>query len=89
MATRNLDTLETFFADPDHEHLAADSTPTETEQARRLRTNRLILLGAWVLALRKDHRQLSRLVSTELAGFLAQGKPVRENTVLLKELLGK
>ena len=89
VAARNLDALETFFADPGHEHLAADPAPTETEQARRLRTNRLILLGAWVLARRKDHRQLSKLVSNELAGFLAQGKRVRENRALLKDVLGK
>ena len=75
--------------DPGHEHLAADLAPSETKQARRLRTNRFILLGAWMLTHYETHRKLSTLVSNDLAGFLAQGKHVRENEDLLKDMLGK
>ena len=89
VAARNLDALATFFADPGHEHLAADPASTESEQARKLRTNRLILLGAWVLAHRDSHGKLPALVAEELAGFLAQGRQVRENRALLKDVLGK
>lgn len=87
VAERNLEALKTFFADPDHEHLVPVPAPTETEQARRLRTNRLILLGAWVMAHHKDHSKLSTLISDELTGFLAQGRHERENRTLLKDVL--
>lgn len=58
-------------------------------EARRERTHRLILLGAWVLARRKTLSELRDLVAAELARFLEQGQRVDRHEALLKDVLGR
>ena len=83
---RNIEAFEGFFTDPAHESLAASSA--YSEKAGRERTHRLVLLGAWVLARRADHKGLGNLVATELSQFLEQGKRVDQHKALLKDVLG-
>ncbi|MXY33513.1 MAG: hypothetical protein F4Y60_05370 [Boseongicola sp. SB0664_bin_43] len=87
VGTRNVEALEGFLADPAHVGLTARSDGSET--ARRERTHRLILLGAWVLARRGGVGELRALVAAELAQFLEQGRRVARNKALLKGVLGK
>ena len=87
VGARNIVALEGFFADPAHKNLAA--ADASSEGIRRARTHRLILLGAWVLARRVDHKGLGDLVATELAEFLEQGKRVVHHKALLRDLAGK
>ncbi len=66
-----------------------DGPPASSRKARRERTHRLILLGAWVLARREVLEELRDLVMTELARFIEQGQRVDRHKALLKDLLGK
>ena len=63
-----------FLADPADKGLTAP--PAKSRTARRERTHRLILLGAWVLARRKIPKAHLDLVAAELAQFLEQGQRV-------------
>ena len=87
VGARNVEALSGFFADPAHKSLSAP--PANSKEARRERTQRLILLGAWVLARRKTLDELRDLVAAELARFLEQGRRVDRHKELLKDLLGK
>ena len=58
-------------------------------RARKERTHRLILLGAWVLARRERLKRLRDLVAEELARFLDQGRRAALDKALLKEVLGQ
>ena len=87
VGARNVEALSDFFADPAHKGLSAP--PANSKQARRERTQRLILLGAWVLARRKTLNELRDLVAAELARFLEQGQRVERHKALLKDVLGK
>ncbi len=86
VGARNVEALSGFLADPAHKELSAP--PTNSKKARRDRTHRLILLGAWVLARRKHLTELGELVAAELAGFLEQGQRVDRHKALLKDVLG-
>ena len=85
VGARNVEALEGFLADPGYKGVTVSHARTET--ARRERTHRLILLGAWVLARRAGVKELGDLVSAELAGFLEQGKRVERDKALLKDVL--
>ena len=85
VGARNIEALEGFFGNPAHKGLTAASA--SSKKARRERTHRLILLGAWVLARRKSVRELGDLVAAELARFLEQGKRVDLHKALLKDVL--
>ena len=87
VGARNVEALSGFFADPAHKGLSAPTA--NTKKARRERTHRLILLGAWVLARRKRVKALGDLVATELARFLDQGNRADRHKALLKDVLGK
>ena len=87
VGARNIEALEGFFGDPAHEGLAVPSAGTKV--ARRERTHRLILLGAWVLARRKSLKELRDLVAAELDRFLEQGQRVDRHKALLSDVLGK
>ena len=87
VGARNIEALEGFFGDPAHQGLTAP--PTSSNKARRERTHRLILLGAWVLARRESVKELGDLVATELARFLEQGQRADRHKALLKDVLGK
>ena len=87
VGARNIESLEGFFADPTHKSLA--TAPASSEKARRERTHRLVLLGAWVLARRKDVKELRELIFAELARFIAQGRRVDYHRALLKDVIEK
>ena len=87
IGARNIESLEGFFADPAHKSLA--TAPASSEKARRERTHRLVLLGAWVLARRKSLKELRDLVAAELARFLEQSQRVDRHKALLKDVFGK
>ncbi len=87
IGTRNVEALSGFFADPAHKGLSAP--PANSKKARRERTQRLILLGAWVLARRKSLNELRDLVAAELVRFLEKGRRVDRHKALLKDVLGK
>ena len=87
VGARNVEALEGFFGDPAHKGLMPPIA--STKRARRERAHRLILLGAWVLARRKDLKELGDLVAAELARFLEQGQRVDRHKELLKDVLGK
>ena len=87
VGARNAEALSGFFADPAHKGLSAP--PANSKKARRERTHRLILLGAWVLARREIVKELGDLVGAELAGFLDQGNRADRHKALLKDVLGK
>lgn len=87
VGARNVKALAGFFADPADKGLS--SPPTNSKKARKERTHRLILLGAWVLARREHLKELRDLVSAELGGFLEQGHRVDRHKALLKDVLGK
>ena len=85
---RNVKAVEGFLGDPGHKGVTAPrGTSEKAEMARRERTHRLILLGAWVLARRENLEELRDLMASELAGFLEQGKRVERNKALLKDVL--
>lgn len=85
VGARNVEALEGFLGDPGHKGLLAP--PASAKKARRERTHRLILLGAWVLARREVLKELGDLVATELARFLDQGQRVDRHKALLKDVL--
>ena len=85
IGARNIDALSGFFEDPEHKGLSAPSANSKT--ARRERTHRLILLGAWVLARRENLAELRGLVAAELARFLEQGQRADRHKALLKDVL--
>ena len=87
VSARILVALDSFFTDPGQEYLSADPSPTETEQAYRLRTNDLTLPGDWTLGLRENHRKLRTLVSNELADFLSMGQRVEGSKAILNDKL--
>ena len=87
VGARNIESLEGFFADPTHKSLA--TAPASSEMARRERTHRLVLLGAWVLARRKDVKELRELIYAELARFIAQGRRVDYHRALLTDVIEK
>ena len=87
VGARNVEALSDFFADSAHKGLSAP--PANSKKARRERTQRLILLGAWMLARRKTLNELRDLVAAELARFLEQGQRVDRHKELLKDVLGK
>ncbi|MDE0697210.1 MAG: hypothetical protein OXH76_15425 [Boseongicola sp.] len=90
VGARNVEALEGFLSDPGHNGLMAPYGSSErAEGARRERTHRLILLGAWVLARREKLKELRDLVAAELARFLEQGQRVDRHKALLKDVLGK
>ena len=86
VAERNVAALSGFLADPGHGGVAAP--PAEPRRARRERTHRLILLGAWVLARREGLGELRDLVAAELEGFLEQGRHPERHRALLGDVLG-
>ena len=86
VGAKNIEAMEGFFGDPAHNGLVV--APASTKEARRERTHRLILLGAWVLARRKSLKELRDLVTAELARFLEQGHRVDRHKALLKDVLG-
>ena len=85
VGAKNVAALEGFLADPAHKALAAPTS--NSRRARKERTHRLILLGAWVLARRKNLRELGDLVADELAAFLEQGDRADRQKALLKDVL--
>lgn len=87
VGARNVEALSGFLADPEFKGLVAP--PANTKKARRERTHRLILLGAWVLARREGLKRLRELVADELARFLEQGQRADRHKALLKDVLGK
>ena len=87
VGAKNVEALSGFFADPAHKGLSAP--PANSKKARRERTHRLILLGAWVLARREYVEELGDLVAAELARFLDQGMRADSHKALLKDVLGK
>ena len=87
VGARNVEALSGFFADPAHKGLSVP--PANSKEARRERTQRLILLGAWVLARRKTLNELRDLVAAELARFLEQGQRADRHKALLKDVLGE
>lgn len=87
VGARNVEALSGFLSDPEYKGLMAP--PPNTKKARRERTHRLILLGAWVLARREGLKRLRDLVADELARFLEQGQRVERHKALLKDVLGK
>ena len=87
VGAKNVEALEGFLADPAHRGLAAPAS--NSRRARKERTHRLILLGAWVLARREDLKELRDLVAAELAEFLEQGERADRQKALLKDVLGK
>lgn len=87
VGAKNIEALEGFFGDPAHKGIVV--APASTKKARRERTHRLILLGAWVLARRKSLKELRNLVATELERFLEQGQRVDRHKALLKDVLAK
>ena len=87
VGARNVRALSGFLADPADKGLSAP--PTKSKKARKERTHRLILLGAWVRARQEHLEELRDLVSAELAGFLEQGQRVDRHKALLKDVLGK
>ena len=87
VGARNVRALSGFLADPADKGLSAP--PTKSKKARMERTHRLILLGAWVLAQRENHKELRDLIAAELAGFLEQGQHVDRHKALLRDVLGK
>ena len=84
---RNVAALEGFFADPADKGLTAP--PGDSNKARKQRTHRLILLGAWVLARHEVLKELGDLVAAELAQFIEQGQRVGLHKALLKDVMGK
>ena len=86
VGAKNVAALEGFLADPAHK--AVSPPASNSRKARKERTHRLILLGAWVLARRKDLKELGDLVADELAGFLDQGERADRQKSLLKDVLG-
>ena len=86
VGARNVEALEGFFADPGDKGLSAPLK--DSKRARKQRTHRLILLGAWVLARRESVPELGDLVGAELARFLEQGQRVDLHKALLKDVLG-
>jgi len=86
VAERNVAALEGFLADPGHRGTAVPAG--DTARARRARTHRLILLGAWVLARRGSVGELSDLVAAELGRFLDQGRRAYRDRALLADVLG-
>ena len=87
VGAKNVEALSGFFADAAHKGLSAPTA--NSKKARRERTHRLILLGAWVLARRKRVKELGDLVGVELARFLDQGMRADRHKALLKDVLGK
>ena len=87
VGAKNVEALSGFFGDAGHKGLSAP--PANSKKARRERTHRLILLGAWVLARRKHLKALGDLVAAELARFLEQGQRAERHKALLKDVLGK
>ncbi|MDE0697404.1 MAG: hypothetical protein OXH76_16400 [Boseongicola sp.] len=86
----NVNALEGFLRDPGHGGvMIACRGSKRAEQARRERTRRLILLGAWVLAQRKKLEARQDLTASEVAGFLDQGKTAERSKALLTDVLGK
>ena len=86
VGAKNVETLSAFFADPADKGLSAP--PKDTKKARKARTHRLILLGAWVLARRERQKRLRCLVAEELGRFLDQGRRASLDKGLLKDVLG-
>lgn len=86
VGAKNVEALSGFLADPAHKALAAPAS--NSRRARKERTHRLILLGAWVLARRESLEELRKLVADELAGFLEQGERADRQKALLKDVLG-
>lgn len=87
VGAKNVEALSGFLADAAHKGLSAP--PASTKKARRERAHRMILLGAWVLARRKNLKELGDLVAAELARFLDQGQRADRHKALLKDVLGK
>ncbi|MDE0698594.1 MAG: hypothetical protein OXH76_22470 [Boseongicola sp.] len=87
VGAKNVETLSGFFADAADKGLSGP--PTNSKKARKERTHRLILLGAWVLARRERLKRLRDLVAEELARFLDQGRRAALDKALLKEVLGQ
>ncbi len=87
VGAKNVETLSGFFADAADKGLSGP--PTNSKKARKERTHRLILLGAWVLARRERLKGLRDLVADELARFLEQGQRAALDKALLKDVLGK
>ena len=87
VGAKNVEALSGFFADAAHKGLSAPAA--NSRKARRERTHRLILLGAWVLARRKRVKELGDLVGAELARFLDQGNRADRHKALLKDVLAK
>ena len=83
---KNVAALAGFLADPADKGLSAP--PRDSKKARKKRTHRLILLGAWVLARRESVTELEDLVAAELARFIEQGQRVGLHKALLKDMLG-
>lgn len=83
----NVKAVEGFLGAPGHRGLAAPRG--SSERARRERTHRLILLGAWVLARHEKSEELRELLTSELAGFLEQGRRAKRNRALLADVLGE
>lgn len=87
VGAKNVETLSGFFADAADKGLSGP--PVNSRKARKERTHRLILLGAWVLARRERLKELRDLVAEELARFLDQGRRAALDKALLKDVLGK
>lgn len=87
VGSKNVAALAGFLADPADRGLSAP--PRDSKKARKQRTHRLILLGAWVLARHEHLKDLGDLVVAELNRFIEQGQRVGLHKALLKDVLGK
>ena len=87
VGAKNVETLSGFFADAADKGLSGPAM--NSKKARKERTHRLILLGAWVLARRERLKGLRELVAEELARFLDQGRRAALDKGLLKDVLRK
>ncbi|MBF9051897.1 hypothetical protein GTA62_18435 [Roseobacter sp. HKCCD9010] len=90
IATANIALLAPFFEGAQQNDMVdlhpSAPGPRETEQRRKLRTRRLILLGAWVLD-RYTFDPLVRRVAAELDTFLEQDVNEDRNRTLLSDVL--
>ena len=82
MAAANLAFMAGLLADP------AWVDDARTQQARRNRSRRMILVGAWVLDRHARLPDMTMLIGSELAKFLAQDRAAAANTALLQKAIG-
>jgi len=91
VAERNLALLDGFLEDPHHAGVDVGAIELTGQgidaQEARMRTNRQILLGTWLLARRDSDPEIDRLIADELEGFLRVDDNTDRNRKLLADVL--